>query len=58
MKLSKQAVVVLMTALQKSLMEQSNIIPVIEGWEFEETDLGLVITNPPTKIGVKEEEEE
>ena len=47
MQLSNQAVGALMLALQKSLMEQSDIVPVIREFSLVETDDGLVITNPP-----------
>ena len=46
MQLSNQAVGALMLALQKSLMEQSDIVPVIREFSLVETDDGLVITNP------------
>ena len=38
MKLSKQAMGALMMALQKSLMEQSDIVPVLKGMNFEVDD--------------------
>jgi len=47
MQLSNQAVGALMLALQKSLMEQSDIVPVIRGFLLIDSDDGLVITNPP-----------
>jgi len=47
MKLSIQALNVLMMALQKSLLEQSDIVPVLQGFEFVETEEGLWIKNPP-----------
>ena len=47
MKLSNQAMGAVMMALQKSLMEQSDIIPTLQGFEFVEDDSGeLVVTNP------------
>tara|TARA_R110000824_G_scaffold38634_9_gene117905 strand:- start:570 stop:758 length:189 start_codon:yes stop_codon:yes gene_type:complete len=54
MQLSDQAVGALMMALQKSLMEQSDIVPVIKGFNFKLSDDGLVVMNPPL---VKLEEE-
>ena len=54
MQLSNQAVGALMMALQKSLMEQSDIVPVIKGFNFKLSDDGLVVMNPPL---VKLEEE-
>ena len=47
MQLSNQAVGAIMLALQKSLMEQSDIVPVIRGFFLIDSDDGLVITNPP-----------
>jgi len=47
MQLSNQAVGALMLALQKSLMEQSDIVQVIREFSLVETDDGLVVTNPP-----------
>ena len=47
MKLSNQAVGAVMMALQKSLMEQSDIVPVLRGFKLEVDDLGVVVTNPP-----------
>ena len=57
MKLSNQAMSAIMLALQKSLLEQTDIIPVLESFDFtkdEETKRWgtkngeLVVTNPPT----------
>jgi len=47
MQLSNQALGSIMLALQKSLMEQSDIIPVLQGFVLTETDDGLIIENPP-----------
>jgi len=47
MQLSNQAVGALMLALQKSLMEQSDIVPVLKGFVLAQSDDGLVVTNPP-----------
>jgi hypothetical protein len=47
MQLSNQAVGAVMMALQKSLMEQSDIVPVIKEFNLIETEEGLVVTNPP-----------
>ena len=45
--LSDQALGALMMALQKSLMEQSDIVPVLQGFEFVETTEGLTVQHPP-----------
>ena len=52
MKLSNQALGALMMALQKSLLEQSDIVPVLKDMNFhidpEDTSHSvLVVTNPP-----------
>ncbi len=47
MQLSNQAVGALMLALQKSLLEQTDIVPTLKGFVFFSTDEGLVVTNPP-----------
>ena len=47
-KLSNQAVGAIMMALQKSLLEQSDIVPVLQGFEIQVDDSGeLVVMNPP-----------
>ena len=57
MNLSDQALGSLMMALQKSLMEQSDIVPVLKGFKFRLSDQGLVVINPPL-VKMKEEDEE
>ena len=57
MQLSNQAVGALMLALQKSLMEQSDIVPVLKGFVLVESDEGLVVTNPPIVSFDKPEED-
>ena len=59
MQLSNQALGALMMALQKSLLEQSDIVPVLKGFKFKLSDSGLVVMNPPlVKLGHDDEEEE
>lgn len=49
MKLSNQALGSLMMALQNSLIEQSDIVPVLKGFELQLDDNNeLVVLNPPT----------
>ena len=53
MRLSNQAVGALMMALQRSLMEQSDIVPVLQEMNFQvnpedSSHTELVVTNPPT----------
>jgi hypothetical protein len=45
--LSDQALGAVMMALQKSLMEQSDIVPVLKNMNFVPTTEGLVVKNPP-----------
>ena len=45
--LSKQAVGALMMALQKSLLEQSDIVPVLENFKLVNSPEGMVVLNPP-----------
>ena len=60
MKLSDQALGAIMMALQKSLLEQSDITPVLKGMEFDIMDNGeLLVKNPPivktnVNVGVKD----
>lgn len=56
MTLSDQAMGSLMMALQKSLMEQSDIVPVLKGFRFKLSEQGLVVMNPPL-VKLSEEEE-
>jgi len=47
-KLSNQAVGAIMMALQKSLMEQTDIVPVLRSFNVQIDDAGeLVVMNPP-----------
>ena len=47
MKLSNQGMGTLMMCLQKSLMEQSDIVPLLQDLEFEIQGDEIVCTNPP-----------
>jgi|TARA_Y100000034_G_scaffold125191_1_gene174409 hypothetical protein len=52
MKLTSQAMGALMMALQKSLLEQSDIVPLLQDMNFQvdpedSSHSSLVITNPP-----------
>ena len=35
-------------ALQESLMNQIDIVPILKGFKLQAGDDGLVVTNPPT----------
>ena len=47
MHLSNQGIGAIMMALQKSIMEESDIVPVFQEFVFKETEEGLVVENPP-----------
>jgi tRNA1(Val) A37 N6-methylase TrmN6 len=47
MQLTDQALGAVMMALQKSLMEQTDIVPVLKNFKFENSQEGLVVMNPP-----------
>jgi len=48
MYLSDQAMGALMMALQRSLMEQSDIVPVLKNFKLKLSEDGLMVMNPPT----------
>lgn len=59
MSLSEQAMGAIMMALQKSLMEQSDIVPTLKGFKFKLSQTGLMVMNPPiVRLGQDNEEEE
>jgi len=45
---SNQALGAIMMALQESLLNQLDIVPILKGFELADTDEGLVVKNPPT----------
>ncbi len=47
MTLTDQALGAVMMALQKSLLEQSDIVPVLKGFRFRLSEDGLMVMNPP-----------
>ena len=47
LRMTDQAVGAIMMALQKSLLEQSDIVPVLKGLKFSPSEIGLVVLNPP-----------
>jgi|TARA_R110000824_G_scaffold217601_1_gene404065 hypothetical protein len=58
MHLSNQAIGAVMMALQKSLMEQSDIVPVFKEFVFKESEEGLIVENPPiVQFDVEEEDQ-
>jgi hypothetical protein len=56
MKLSEQALTCLMMALQKSLMEQSDIVPLLLDFNFLEEGGELFVDNPPTSVQIQTDE--
>tara|TARA_B100000029_G_C16890748_1_gene710249 strand:- start:251 stop:454 length:204 start_codon:yes stop_codon:yes gene_type:complete len=58
LKLSDEALGAIMMALQKSLMEQSDIVPTLKGFNFKvNEDSQLFVMNPPI-IKMNEDEDE
>ena len=59
LKLSDEALGAVMMALQKSLMEQSDIVPVLKGFNFKVNENSeLFVMNPPIlKLQEGEEDE-
>ena len=47
-KLSNQALGAIMLALQESLLNQLDIVPILKGFNLIEGEEGLVVMNPPT----------
>ena len=59
MRMSDQAVGAVMMALQKSLLEQSDIVPVIKGFKIKNSEVGLMVMNPPlVKMGNQSQEDD
>ena len=63
MKLSHQALGAVMMALQKSLLEQSDIVPVLREFDFQANENEeLTVLNPPVfkvdQVSIEEEIEE
>ena len=48
LKLSNQALGAIMMALQESLLNQIDIVPILSGFELQNSADGLVVMNPPT----------
>jgi hypothetical protein len=47
MHLSDQAIGAVMMALQRSLLEQSDIVPTLKDMKLKQSVQGLVVLNPP-----------
>ena len=48
MKLSNQALGAIMMALQESLLNQLDIVPILRSFELQNGEDGLTVMNPPT----------
>tara|TARA_R110000796_G_scaffold219277_1_gene335291 strand:+ start:326 stop:556 length:231 start_codon:yes stop_codon:yes gene_type:complete len=48
LRLSNQALGAVMMALQESLLNEMDIVPILKGFELIDSEGGLVVTNPPT----------
>ena len=46
--LSNQALGSVMMALQESLLNEMDIVPILKGFELKNSEEGLVVMNPPT----------
>ena len=47
-KLSNQALGAVMMALQESLLNELDIVPILRGFELVNSEEGLIVKNPPT----------
>ena len=47
MNLTDQALGAIMMALQTSLLQQSDIVPVLKDFRFRLSEQGLIVMNPP-----------
>ena len=48
MNLSNQALGAIMMALQESLLNQMDIVPILKGFNLQNGEEGLTVMNPPT----------
>ncbi len=48
LKLSNQALGAIMMALQESLLNQLDIVPILQNFDLQQSDDGLVVVNPPS----------
>ena len=55
-KLTNQALGAVMLALQESLLNELDIVPILKGFDLVSTEDGLIVTNPPT-VRVSNEKE-
>ena len=48
LKLSNQALGAVMMALQESLLNELDIVPILKGFDLTYSEEGLIVVNPPT----------
>ena len=48
LRLSNKALGAIMLALQESLLNELDIVPILKGFEMAETEDGLIVKNPPS----------
>jgi len=48
LRLSNQALGAIMMALQESLLNELDIVPILRGFELVDSEDGLIVKNPPT----------
>tara|TARA_R100000908_G_C3744704_1_gene140313 strand:- start:413 stop:649 length:237 start_codon:yes stop_codon:yes gene_type:complete len=48
LKLSNQALGAVMMALQESLLNELDIVPILKGFDLTYGEEGLIVVNPPT----------
>ena len=48
LRLSNQAMGAVMMALQESLMNQLDIVPILKGFKLQNSAEGLIVKNPPS----------
>jgi hypothetical protein len=54
MTLSDQALSCVMVALQKSLLEQADIVPTLKSFDLVLEDGELIVANPPVSMKMKD----
>jgi hypothetical protein len=55
-KLSHQAMGSFMLALQKTLLEEIDIVEILQDLELQDSEQGLIVLNPPSVVFPKEED--
>mgnify|MGYP003123027100 CR=1 FL=1 len=58
MTLSNQALGAIMMALQRSLMGQQDIVPLLKEFKFRLSESGLMVMNPPVLHGTYDDDDD